>query len=124
MRHLRSITEIGTRALATELIRRPFLPASALWDQRPVIGEFEAWCTAMLADTLADCSHYSTYFNQECIQALWDVKGNLNCTIGMYRRLFSVFIRSGRKIQFSDSGNDIFSMPAQSIGMQIYGESS
>ncbi len=106
--HLRRVLDAGHQAVAADLMEHPFLPPLASWDGRPIKGGLEAWCAAMLADTLTDCLHYSTYFNQDAVKALWDTKGNPNCTISMYRRLILTLMRTGQKMRLSDSSSDMF----------------
>lgn len=106
MRHLRPLLDQGAAAVAAALAERPFLPSLPAWDAAPVRGGLEAWTAALLADTLATSCHHSTYLSLDCAGALWDQRGNPNSTVAMFRRLFLMFLRSGRMIRFTDERND------------------
>lgn len=106
MKHLQPLLDAGAGAVATALAERPFLPSLPAWDTAPVRGGLEAWTAALLADTLATSRHYTTFLNQDCVSALWEQRGNPNCTVSMYRRLFLIILRAGRTIRFADGNND------------------
>ena len=106
-KHVQPLLDQGAGAVAAALAKRPFLPPLAAWDSAPVHGSLEDWTAALLADTFAVSCHHSTYYSLDCAGALWDQRANPNSTVAMFRRLFLMFLRTGRTIRFTDERNDM-----------------
>jgi hypothetical protein len=103
---------VGGAALAGPLAGRPFLPPLPSWDGIPVRHGLESWAAAMLADTQSASLHYSSYYRQDCVGALWEVRANPDCTPAMYRQLCLLLLRAGQRVRFSDTHKDTLLSPS------------